>query len=96
MVSFMKSSTRQWAPHTEIIVTPDLTPYSLYMYLCCHFAGTDRSNMVEIGDMNHNYPLPYERTTMWTGAEIKWIYHEDMSVSKEDLALNLASSGFHK
>ncbi len=52
--------------------------------------------MVEIGDMNHNYPLPYERTTMWTGAEIKWIYHEDMSVSKEDLALNLASSGFHK
>ena len=32
--------------------------------------GTDRSNLVQISDMNENYPLPYEMTTMWKDANI--------------------------
>jgi len=62
---------------------------------CFILVGTDRNNIVQISGLNENYPLPFEQSTMWTGAEIKWIYHGKTSVSASDLAVNLASSGYY-
>ena len=59
-------------------------------------SGTDRSNVVEIKDLNENYPLPYESTTMWENAEIKWIYHGRKGVKSKDLAINMASAGYYE
>ncbi|XP_067684974.1 protein DD3-3-like [Haliotis asinina] len=58
--------------------------------------ATDRNNLVEIFDRNDNFPIPFERSTMWTGADIKWIYHGKTSVSAKNLAVNMASSGYYR
>ncbi|KAL4227006.1 hypothetical protein ACF0H5_014982 [Mactra antiquata] len=58
--------------------------------------GTDRHNIVEIGDLNDNIPLPYEQTTMWKNAQVVWIYHGKTDISSKDLALNMASSGYYR
>ncbi|XP_041348276.1 protein DD3-3-like [Gigantopelta aegis] len=58
-------------------------------------AGTDRNNLVQILDRNENFPIPFEKTTMWTNAEVKWIYHMEQTVSPKDLALSMASSGYY-
>ncbi|XP_060076266.1 protein DD3-3-like [Ylistrum balloti] len=57
--------------------------------------GTDRNNMVQIKDLNDNYPVPFERSSMWQNAEVKWIYHGKTSVSSKDLAVSMASSGYY-
>ncbi|OWF51651.1 protein DD3-3-like [Mizuhopecten yessoensis] len=57
--------------------------------------GTDRNNMVQIEDLNNNYPVPFEQSTMWQNAEVKWIYHGKGSVSPKDLAVSMASSGYY-
>ncbi|CAH1783890.1 unnamed protein product [Owenia fusiformis] len=58
--------------------------------------GTDRSNIVEILDRNDNFPIPFENTNMWTGAEIKWVPNAGKTVTAEDLAVNMASSGYYQ
>ncbi|XP_060579853.1 protein DD3-3-like [Ruditapes philippinarum] len=40
-----------------------------------YFLGSDRNNMAQIGDLNDNFPLPYEQTTMWKNADVVWIFH---------------------
>lgn len=57
--------------------------------------GSDRNNMVQIKDRNENYPLPYERSTMWDAAEIKWIYHDETSAPAKDLAISMSSSSYY-
>ena len=57
--------------------------------------GTDRSNVVEIKDLNNNYPLPYESTTMWEEAEVKWIYHGNTNLQPKDYAIHMASAGYY-
>ncbi|XP_074661736.1 protein DD3-3-like isoform X2 [Tubulanus polymorphus] len=57
--------------------------------------GTDRNNIVQIRDLNDNYPLPIEANTMWEAAEIVWIYH-GKKVSAQSLALSMATSGFYR
>jgi len=57
--------------------------------------GTDRSNIVQIGDLNNNYPLPMESTNMWDDAEIKWIYHNNLNLQPKDYAINMASAGYY-
>jgi hypothetical protein len=34
--------------------------------------GTDRSNFVQIISLNHNYPIPYENSSIWN--DIEWIW----------------------
>ena len=58
--------------------------------------GTDRSNMVQTSDDNSNFPLPFERTTMWENANVVWAYHGNTNMDAEDLALNMASSGYYE
>lgn len=58
--------------------------------------GTDRNNMVQMKDLSLNYPLPYEQTTLWAGATVKWIYSNNTNIKAQDLAINLASSGFYR
>ncbi len=59
--------------------------------------GSDRSNVVQLSDRLKNYPLSFENTTMWTNAQVKWIYFQDTpSISAKDLVINLATSGFYQ
>ncbi|KAK2171036.1 hypothetical protein NP493_1112g00003 [Ridgeia piscesae] len=57
-------------------------------------AGTDRNNLVQISDLNKNFPMPFENTTMWSNVEVVWIYHGKTELTSRDLALNMASSGY--
>ncbi|WAR25705.1 DD3-like protein [Mya arenaria] len=59
-------------------------------------AGTDRLNMVQIGDLKDNFPLPYEQTTMWKNADIVWIHHKKTDISSKDLALEMSASGYYR
>ena len=75
-------------------------------FFCCQFivdifclfacVGTDRNNMVEILGPNENYPVPFEQSTMWNNAEIKWIHHGKTGVQAKDLAVDLASAGYYR
>lgn len=58
--------------------------------------GSDRSNIVEIKNLNDNFPLPYESTSMWSAADVKWIYSGSTAVSPKDLAVIMSSSGYYK
>ncbi|XP_064604875.1 protein DD3-3-like [Liolophura sinensis] len=57
--------------------------------------GTDRNNLVQIKDMNENYPMPFENSNLWTGAEIFWHHKGIMGVSAKDLAVSMATSGYY-
>lgn len=59
-------------------------------------AGTDRHNLVQILDANDNFPLPFEQSTMWTNALVKWIYHGETTVPAKDLAVDLATAGYYR
>jgi len=59
------------------------------------FPGTDRNNIAEVLELNTNFPLPFESTTMWKDTIVVWSYH-GKKMSAEDLALNLASSGYYE
>ena len=52
--------------------------------------------MVEILGPNENYPVPFEQSTMWNNAEIKWIHHGKTGVQAKDLAVDLASAGYYR
>merc|ERR1719233_1195990 len=58
--------------------------------------GTDRSNIVQMKDRLDNYPLPFEESTMWTDAEVKWNYLDAQTLAPMDLAVNMASSGYYE
>lgn len=60
------------------------------------FSGTDRINMAQIGDLNDNLPLPFEKTTMWNNADIIWTHHGKTNISPKDLALGLSSAGYYR
>lgn len=45
------------------------------------YAGTDRSNILQIADLNDNFLMPFERSTMWNNANIRRIYHKKTDVS---------------
>ncbi|KAK6176567.1 hypothetical protein SNE40_014828 [Patella caerulea] len=59
-------------------------------------SGSDRHNIAQMADRNENYPVPFEKSTMWDNAEVKWIYHGLTSISKKSLAINMASSGYYR
>lgn len=58
--------------------------------------GSDRSNIVQIRDRNDNFPLPYEQTTMWAAADVKWIFSGSNAISAKDLAVSMSSAGYYK
>lgn len=60
------------------------------------FLGTDRHNVVQISGPNTNYPLPYEKATMWNRIQVlyKWFNVGNPS-SSEDIALAFASAGHY-
>ena len=64
------------------------------------FLGTDRSNIVEVNDLNNNYPLPFENTKMFKGAKIHWSAYADSNTLKkftpEDIAVTFASAGYYR
>ena len=49
---------------------------------------------MQTNTFNENFPVPYENSTMWENAEIVWIHHGNTGISKKDLALGFASSGY--
>lgn len=59
-------------------------------------AGTDRNNMAQIADLNDNIPLPFEKTTMWTNAEIMWMHHGKTDISAKNLALDISTAGYYR
>ncbi|KAK3738793.1 hypothetical protein RRG08_035673 [Elysia crispata] len=58
--------------------------------------GTDRNNLVEMLDRSGNFPIPYENSTLWDAVDVVWIYHGNKGLSKMDLAINMASSGYYQ
>ncbi|XP_013394675.1 protein DD3-3-like [Lingula anatina] len=58
--------------------------------------GTDRNNIVQIGVLDENFPLTFNKTTLWKNAEVKWIYHGKNINTPKNLALNMASSGYYQ
>ena len=56
--------------------------------------GTDRNNIVQIRDLNENYPVPYENSTMWQDAEVVWIQQNFKNPNDREIAIILASSGY--
>ena len=51
--------------------------------------------MAQVPHMNSNYPLPYEETSMWKYTTVAWVYH-GRKMTPEELALNIASSGYYE
>ncbi|XP_065067398.1 protein DD3-3-like isoform X2 [Rhopilema esculentum] len=62
--------------------------------------GTDRSNLVEVKDLNNNFPLPFENTQMFKNAKVHWSAYADANFLKrlndEDIAVTFASSGYYR
>ena len=70
--------------------------------------GTDRNNFVQINDLNYNYPLPFESTTIWNDMQLTGLLNMNFSYSDsssyftqgafsaKDLALYFASSGYYQ
>ncbi|KAL5014550.1 hypothetical protein ScPMuIL_008820 [Solemya velum] len=58
-------------------------------------AGTDRNNLVQINDLNTNFPTPYKNTSMWKGVEVKWFHNSDLTLSEQDLAISMSTAGYY-
>lgn len=66
------------------------------MTLLLFCLGTDRHNVVEIEDSLENYPVPFERTTMWDGATAMYCGHTTpVKPNKKQLAVLMASAGYY-
>ena len=71
-------------------------------------AGTDRNNLVQIDNLNKNYPLPYELTTLWNDATLIGVLSSNIkpthpntfflssALDAKDLAIYLSSSGYYQ
>lgn len=70
--------------------------------------GTDRNNLVEINDLNENYPIPFEMTTIWKDIDLvgylntnltddrtNYIFKINPNDFSKDLALYMSSSGYY-
>lgn len=54
--------------------------------------------MVQIPNPNSNYPLPWEKTTMWEGVELIWkdpTWTNTSALDATDVAVAFASSGYY-
>lgn len=61
------------------------------------FSGTDRNNFVQTPNAIENYPLPFEQSNIFQNAKLHWIpYNVNGDLSPEDLAVNMASSGYYR
>ena len=57
--------------------------------------GTDRSNMVQINDPNHNYPVPFEDPdNMFATAKVHWAA-SGTTLKPMDVILQMASAGYN-
>ena len=53
--------------------------------------------MVETGESNINFPLPYERTTIWKESSLYWASFAQTNTSEltsKDISIAMASSGY--
>ena len=64
-------------------------------------SGTDRSNLVELPELQDNFPVAFEAGEMFEGAQVVWKPEcgaEGKSCKADDkpidIAVNLASSGY--
>ena len=55
--------------------------------------GSDRNNMVEAANPIDNYPLPWEMSKLFRGAEVVWTSLEYKDPKPEDIAVSLATAG---
>ena len=60
--------------------------------------GTDRSNLVQMRARDENYPIPYQETTFWQNAKVRWsaMARSTANIKSDDLALYFASSGYYR
>ena len=77
-----------------------LSDFSYGLHACnfVTFSGTDRSNFVQMSNSLENYPTPFnDATNMFAAAKVHWIYFGDTpDITPEDLAINMASSGYYR
>jgi hypothetical protein len=54
--------------------------------------------LVQIRERDENYPYPYEQTTFWMNAKVRWspMNKTDENIQKKDLALYFASAGYYR
>ena len=69
-----------------------------HSYISSFSAGTDRSNLVQMRERDENYPYPFEQTTFWKNARVRWspMTKSADSIKTKDLALYFASSGYYR
>jgi hypothetical protein len=46
--------------------------------------GTDRNNLVEVNNLNENFPLPYETTKIWTDIDLLGFLNENVTSFLDD------------
>jgi plastocyanin len=56
--------------------------------------GTDRSNLVQLESLSKNIPLSYDESTLYNSMTVAWNSAEYSKT--EDVAIQLASSGYYK
>lgn len=57
-------------------------------------AGTDRSNILELGNPSENFPRAFEVETMFSAMTVHWNSVEK-DVDKKDIAIQMASSAYY-
>jgi hypothetical protein len=69
-------------------------------------AGTDRTNLLQIHDLNQNYPLPFEKTNMWNDMQVVGVLNSELKATNlnsyflpgkfgsKDLALLFSTSSY--
>ena len=71
----------------------------LYLFFLYFSLGTDRSNIMEVKNLNTNYPVPFKNAKMFKGAKIHWSSFGDSNfvkkLSSEDVAVSFGSSGYY-
>ena len=88
-------------PHCLIKAKERSTGFLMLNFLYPSFlSGTDRNNLVEIPELEDNFPIAYEAGEMFEGAEVVWkpeCGNDANSCNTDDkpidIAVNLASSG---
>jgi hypothetical protein len=83
-----------FALYCTVIIFYRTFPNLLLTLLFLVSPGTDRNNIVEVLDPIDNYPVPFENSTMFSGAKLVW-HSSKNTKTLNDVAVSLASAGYY-